>query len=162
MAVPGHVTEYLRHMKYSKTDAGQQAFKQRSASITARQRSMFILFDGHKSAEEVLATTAGMGATMADVQALVDQGYLAASGGAGASTAAQAGAPANGLSDQERFLRGSALATQITAGLGLRGFRLNLSVEHAASLQELIDLLPKIEEAAGRGACKELEAVLLG
>ena len=29
-------------MKYTKTEPGQQAFKQRSPSITARQRSLFI------------------------------------------------------------------------------------------------------------------------
>lgn len=154
-------------MQYTKTEAGQQAFKQRSPSISARQRSMFILFDGQKTAAQVLATTAGMGTTQDDVQALVDLGYLApvdsgvsAVGGAASAPASQA-AEAVELSDQERFLRGSALATQITAGLGLRGFRLNLSVEHAGNLLELIDLLPKIQEAAGKGACKELEAVLL-
>jgi hypothetical protein len=30
-------------MKYTKTEAGQLAFKQRSAQMSARQRSMFIL-----------------------------------------------------------------------------------------------------------------------
>ena len=64
-------------MKYTKTEPGQQAFKQRSPSITARQRSLFILFDGQKTVDQVLAATTGMGATAADVQSLVDQGYLA-------------------------------------------------------------------------------------
>lgn len=153
-------------MQYTKTEAGQQAFKQRSPSISARQRSMFILFDGQKTAAQVLATTAGMGTTQDDVQALVDLGYLAPVGSVvsavgDASAPVSQAAEAMELSDQERFLRGSALATQITAGLGLRGFRLNLSVAHAGNLLELIDLLPKIQEAAGKGACKELEAVLL-
>ncbi len=153
-------------MQYTKTEAGQQAFKQRSPSISARQRSMFILFDGQKTAAQVLATTAGMGTTQDDVQALVDLGYLAPVGPGvsamgGASAPVPQAAEAMELSDQERFLRGSALATKITAGLGLRGFRLNLSVEQAGNLLELIDLLPKIQDAAGKGACKELEAVLL-
>ena len=51
-------------MKYTKTELGQQAFKQRSTSITARQRSLFILFDGQKTADQVLAATAGLGATL--------------------------------------------------------------------------------------------------
>ena len=46
-------------MKYSKTEAGQQAFKQRSPTISARQRSMFILFDGQRTAAEVLALISG-------------------------------------------------------------------------------------------------------
>ena len=54
------------------------------------------------------------------------------------------------------------LATQITAQLGLRGFRLNLSIESAANLKELIELLPKIQAAAGADHCKELEAALRG
>lgn len=157
-------------MKYSKTEAGQQAFKQRSPTISARQRSMFILFDGQRTAAEVLAATSGMGATMDDVDSLVAQGYLVAAGGS-VSQAAQpvpaappsAVAPAlHGHTDQERYLEGKALATQVTARLGLRGFRLNLSVEAAANLKELIELLPKIQAAAGPEHCKELEAALRG
>ena len=48
-------------MKYSKTEAGQQAFKQRSPLFSARQRSTFILFDGNKTLAQVLAAAAGMG-----------------------------------------------------------------------------------------------------
>ena len=79
---------------------------------------------------------------------------------ASAPEAGQAGQ--SGRSDMERYLEGKSLATQITAHLGLRGFRLNLSVESAANLQELIDLLPKIEAAAGAAACRPLEAALRG
>lgn len=155
-------------MKYTKTEAGQQAFKQRSASITARQRSLFILFDGQKTADQVLAATAGLGATPADVHALVDLGFLAPvaqvpRAPAPDSQAAGGVAPAlSGHSDQQRYLEGKALATQVTARLGLRGFRLNLSVESAADLKELIELLPKIQAAAGADHCQELEAALRG
>lgn len=157
-------------MKYTKTEPGQQAFKQRSPSITARQRSLFILFDGQKTVEQVLASTTGMGATAADVQSLVDQGYLAPVAELAKEPAAApaAGAPIplspgpEGHSEQQRYLEGKALATQITATLGLRGFRLNLSVESAANLKELLELLPKIQAAAGPAACKPLEAALRG
>ena len=155
-------------MKYTKTEPGQQAFKQRSTSITARQRSLFILFDGQKTADQVLAATAGLGATLADVHALVDLGYLApvaqvprtpATDGQAATGVAPA---LSGHSDQQRYLEGKALATQITAQLGLRGFRLNLSIESAANLKELIELLPNMQPAAGADHCKELEAALRG
>ena len=159
-------------MKYSKTESGQVAFKQRSPQISARQRSMFILFDGNKTAEQVLAATAGMGATQADIDALVELGFLAAVPGSAPKAAEVPAAPPaadaaaepapSGRSDQERSLDGMKAATQITSALGLRGFRLNLAVEAAANLRELIELLPKIEAAAGPEACKPLRSALRG
>ncbi|MDT8992948.1 hypothetical protein RQP54_18885 [Curvibacter sp. APW13] len=163
-------------MKYTKTDAGQLAFKQRSPQISARQRSMFILFDGNKTAEQVLAATAGMGGCQADIDALVENGFLAllpgsdkAAKSAGSAPAAPADASpaeeasaASGRSDQERYLEGMKVATQITSALGLRGFRLNLSVEAAGNVKDLLELLPKIEAAAGAEACKPLRAALKG
>ena len=78
-------------MKYTKTEAGQQAFKQRSPSITPRQRSLFILFDGQKTVDQVLAVAGG---TQADVESLVDQGYLEpVAGSAKAAVAAAAAEP---------------------------------------------------------------------
>jgi hypothetical protein len=161
-------------MKYTKTDAGQIAFKQRAPQISARQRSMFILFDGNKTGEQVLAATAGMGATQADIDALVELGFLAAVQGsdkaakaapsavAAASTSATTEPSPSGRSDQERYLDGMKTATQITSSLGLRGFRLNLAVEGAANLKELIELLPKIEAASNAEVCKPLRAALHG
>ena len=156
-------------MKYSKTEAGQVAFKQRSPQISARQRSMFILFDGQKTGEQVLAATAGMGATQADVDALVEMGFLSVVAGSdkpklsvAPAAAADAGVAVSpsGRSDQERYLEGMKVATQITSSLGLRGFRLNLAVEAAANLKELIELLPKIEAATSAEVCKPLRAAL--
>ena len=65
-------------MQYTKSEKGQQAFKQRSPLFSARQRACFILFDGVKTAEQVLAATAGLGATWADVQHLLDHGLVLA------------------------------------------------------------------------------------
>lgn len=101
-------------MKYIKTEVGQQAFKQRSPSISARQRPMFLLFDGQKTAEQVLAATAGMGLTAADVQALVDLGYLAPvpSEAPPVPAAQEAPAQASGAMEpgrQEPALKGSVL-----------------------------------------------------
>jgi hypothetical protein len=159
-------------MKYSKTEAGQVAFKQRSSQISARQRSMFILFDGQKTGEQVLAATAGMGATQADVDALVEMGFLSVVAGSDKTKLAAAAPVAavdagvavspSGRSDQERYLDGMKTATQITSSLGLRGFRLNLAVEGAANLKELIELLPKIEAASSAEVCKPLRAALHG
>lgn len=156
-------------MTYIKSEVGQQAFKDRSPAFSARQRSMFILFDGHKSVSDVLKATTGLGVTQADVDHMVAQGFLVLAAGAtvAAETAADpvtgglAPAP-SGRSEQERYQDAKPLATQLTAGLGLRGFRLNMSVESASGFRELLALLPKIQEAVGAKDCRELERALKG
>lgn len=161
-------------MKYAKTEAGQQAFKERSPLFSARQRSTFILFDGNKTLEQVLAATAGMGVTAADVEHMVEQGFLALSPGSVAPSAGPVASadgvlnaeddatPPSNRTPQERYSDAMPIATKLTAGLGLRGFRLNLSVEAAAGYDDLLALLPKIQEAVGSKAARELERALKG
>jgi len=163
-----------------KTQAGQDALKDRQGGLTSRQRSAFILFDGKRSTGEVLAATAAMGITQDDVQAMIALGLLEPQSGSGAGAAVaaaaakgtgQAVAAANavssasstsyeatvameavqgsGRSDQQRYTDAYPIATELTAGLGLRGFRLNLAVEGAGSFSDLAALAPKIREAVG-------------
>ncbi|MES2612995.1 MAG: hypothetical protein V4679_22275 [Pseudomonadota bacterium] len=176
-----------------KTQAGQEALKDRHGGLTSRQRSAFILFDGKRSTGEVLAATAAMGITQDDVQAMIAQGLLEplSSSGAGAAVAAaaaakgtgQAVAAANnaassasstsyeatvameavqgsGRSDQQRYKDAYPIATELTAGLGLRGFRLNLAVEGAGSFSDLAALAPKIREAVGDAKFARLDKAL--
>ena len=162
-------------MKYTKTDAGQLAFKQRSPQITARQRSVFILFDGNKTLTQVLAATAGMGVTEADVQALVEVGFLALvqakdsvapAGGASSATpgtvaeVATAAPAANSPDAAARFLKAKMVATQLSASMGLKGFMLNMLIEEAENLRDLEQLLPKLRAGAGAKACEPLEALI--
>lgn len=63
-------------MALAKTEIGQTAFKQRSNLFSARQRSAFILFDGQKTALQVLAATSGLGLTQGDVDQMVAHGFL--------------------------------------------------------------------------------------
>lgn len=144
-------------MKYAKTEAGQQAFKQRSPLLSARQRSLFILFDGAKTLEQVLAATAGIGVTPADADHLLAQGFLAAAVPAAAAPAADGLAA---RTPQQRYTDAYPVATRLTASLGLRGFRLNLAVEAAQGHEDLLALLPRIQEALGPQACLELERAL--
>lgn len=144
-------------MKYSKTEVGQQAFKDRSPLLSAKQRSAFIMFDGVKTVEQVLQATAGLGVTPADVEHMVGQGFLAA-----AQAVAEAAPAGSGRTPQQRYTDAYPLATKLTASLGLRGFKLNLAVEAASGYEELIGLLPKLRDAVGAQACEELEKALLG
>ena len=158
-------------MKLTKTETGQQAFKARSPLFSARQRTAFIMFDGNKTVDQVLAAAISLGLTAEDVEHMVGHGMLAPAAGETAPVdaaathlqAAQAALTAfNARSIQERYTDALHIATKLTAALGLRGFRLNLAVEAAGGYDELLMLLPRIQEAVGVKACEELERTLTG
>jgi hypothetical protein len=158
-----------------KTQAGQDAMKDRHGGLTSRQRSAFILFDGKRTLGEVLAATAAMGITQDDVQAMIEQGLLAPVGGGAlpaaavaAPAAAPSATPAEGGSgetarpSQQRYKDAYPVATAMTAALGLRGFRLNLAVEAASSFEDLAALAPKIKDAVGEAKYEPLRKALFG
>ena len=156
-------------MKYVKTEIGQLAFKSRSPLFSSRQRTAFIMFDGNKSVEQVAAAAAGLGLSQDDVDHMVSHGFLAPAPGELLLAQAQADQVAardvvtksfQAHSAQDRYKEAKSLATKLTAGLGLRGFRLNLAVESAGGFDELLALLPKIKDAVGAKACAELERAL--
>jgi hypothetical protein len=156
-------------MKYVKTESGQQAFKVRSPLFSSRQRTAFIMFDGNRSVTQVVAAASGLGLTLEDVDYMVGHGFLAPAAGesvlalARAEQAAAQEVVAQSFlvhSAQDRYKAAKPLATKLTAGLGLRGFRLNLAVESAGGYDELLNLLPKIKDAVGATACAELERAL--
>jgi hypothetical protein len=156
-------------MKLTKTETGQQAFKARSPLFSARQRTAFIMFDGQKSVDQVLSAAASLGLSPEDVEHMVEHGFLAPAPGEALLALAQAAQNVadqtaadvfNARTPQERYAQAKPLATQLTAALGLRGFRLNLAVESAAGFEDLLALLPKIRDAVGAPACEELDRVL--
>ena len=75
-----------------KTEAGQQVFKDRSVPLSPRQRTAFILFDGKRSVDEVLA--AGNGIAREEIDQMVELGLLQAATGSKAAAAPKAREPA--------------------------------------------------------------------
>ncbi|AVP58319.1 hypothetical protein [Pulveribacter suum] len=157
-------------MIFLKTETGQQALKERhGTSLSPRQRSAFILFDGKRTVEQVLSATAPMGITMDDVQSMLDQGLLHASASAGGGTPAGVNGAAQSAggdeqagtrSSTERYQEAYPIAIELTAGLGLRGFRLNLAVEGTTSYDELAQLAPRLREAVGEAKYARLGRAL--
>jgi hypothetical protein len=161
-----------------KTEAGHRVLKDRSLRLTAQQRSAFILFDGKRSVNDVI--DAGVGVSRDDIEQLVQLGLLenpngssvsVSTGGVPAqlpSASVEPGSapafprPVDGRSNQQRYKDAYPIATQLTGGLGLRGFRLNLSVEKTSTYEELLDLLPKIRGAVGPERAMALERALIG
>ena len=114
--------------------------------------------------------TSGLGATPDDVCHLVSLGLLEsptvafqASDAAGTDAIFGATAAAERpsatlafspdglptLAAQAQYSKAYPIATRLTVGLGLRGFRLNLAVEAAGDLNKLKDLALRIKEAVG-------------
>lgn len=145
---------------YIKTEAGQQAFKARSAQLAGRLRSAFLLFDGQRSVEDVLAATQGLGMTEQDIQAMVDAGFLQHAAPALAPAQPAPEVQPSARTPQERYRDAYPLAVALTGKLGLSGFRLNLSVESATSYEELAAVAPKIKDAVGASAYAPLEQAL--
>lgn len=158
-----------------KTQAGQEALKDRQRGLTSRQRTAFILFDGKRSTAEVLAATAAMGITQDDVQAMLVQGLLVqgllapaagqtaarlSTGGGDGLSSLELSEEISGRSDVERYQSAYLIATELTSGLGLRGFRLNLALEGAGSFDDLAALAPKIRDAVGDAKFARLEKAL--
>lgn len=67
---------------------------------------------------------------------------------------------ASSLSAQEQYLKAHPIALQLTADLGLKGFRLNLAVEAAGDVDELRALATTIAAAVGVEKSRELQASL--
>ena len=175
-------------MKYKKTELGKKLFQERNVTLSFRQRSAFILFDGEKDDSLIFKVLAATGLDAADIQHLVDAGLIEISDGyktsdfrssdfkasapfedsvpAGLSKATESAGTAAAappvVSEQERYQRAYPIATRLTSGLGLRGFRLNLSVESASGYKDLVALAPKIKEAVGDEKFVELARALRG
>lgn len=171
-------------MPLIKTDAGRRAIKEGSPLLLQRQKSALIMFNGVKSTADVMTIVAGIGVTKADVDQLITHGFLvdtapgpsppaqtpaaviaskpaAAPVAEGSAIQPEPARAASGLTtNQQRFATAWPLATQLTASLGLRGFRLNLSVESAAGYDDLLALFPKIQAAVGAAKSVGLERAL--
>jgi uncharacterized protein (DUF1778 family) len=168
-------------MIYNKTEQGKEALLDRASGLLPRQRSAFIMFDGKRSTADVLKATAGLGVSSADVEQMLALGWIEPStsqatippalnvappvlvrAAAASTTLPPAAAPGltPTLDSQAHFLKAWPIATRLTAGLGLRGFRLNLAVESAGDLAKLKELAPRIKEAVGAEKFRELEIAL--
>jgi uncharacterized membrane protein len=164
-------------MKHRKTELGKEAFKGRNVTLSMPQRSALIMFDGTKEDAAILQALSVMGLKSDDIDFLVQSGLIEVANGAQATApmltpVASAGAAAveatsaspNGaartLSDQELYQRAYPIATKLTSGLGLRGFRLNMSVEGASGFKDLLALAPKIQAAVGDEKFAELARAL--
>jgi hypothetical protein len=146
-------------MTISKTAAGYQVLKDRSAGLSPRQRAALILIDGHRTLEQVLAATTPGGGTRADIEMLLAMG-LAADEPGDSYPMPLLTETRSAVSARERYMQAYEMATDLTSGLGRHGSQLNLAVEAAGSLEELQAIAPRIREAVGLARFEPLARVL--
>lgn len=148
-------------MRYAKTEQGHQVIKVRSVSLSPRQRTMLLLCDGLRPIGDILATVGT--SSQADVDALLAQGLIRAvapdpapantappprpPAPSPAPTSAERTAQPAAHTEAESYREAYQLATQFTSELGLKGFRLQLALESAMTLQDLNALLPRLSDA---------------
>ena len=156
-------------MRLTKTEAGKKAITDRSIPLSPRQRSALIIFNGERTLDDVLTMLVGLGFTKADVDHMVSLGLLeevnqpvALKANAPMKAAEALGGFVELNEAQSRYKLAYPLATQLTASMGFRGFRLNLAVEAAGSYSQLVQLFPKIKDAAGAEKSLALENALCG
>lgn len=143
-------------MPISKTAAGHQVLKDRSAGLPRRLRAALILIDGHRSLEAVLAATEASGVTRQDIERLQAMGLVSDEPGDSYPVPLlDAGGDA-----RRRYTEAYVLATGLTAASGRRD--LHLAVEGAGSLEELQALAPRILAAVGPLRFGRLRAALDG
>lgn len=156
-------------MRLIKTEVGKKAISDRSIALSPRQRSALIIFNGERLLDEVLTMLVGLGFTKADADHMIAIGLLAEVSNPSdfkviepAKLTESLGGFVDLNEAQSRYKLAYPLATQLTASMGFRGFRLNLAVEAAGSYSQLVQLFPKIKEAAGVEKSLALEKALRG
>ena len=154
-------------MIYVKTDAGRQALKERAESMPRKYHFPFLMCDGVRDAESILQANAVNGFTMADLEHMLQIGFIAPlavsskPASALALPSAEVSVPEPTPSHKaEIFIEAQQMATAMTAKLGLRGFMLNMAVESAHTLEALRELMPKIEAAVSKAEAERLAKLL--
>lgn len=165
-----------------KTDKGMEALRARDPALPHRMRPAFIMFDGQKSIEQVMALAPSAGGqlqVLEDIKQLLQQGLLELLRSGDASQAPPSAsdlmdslavaAPAAPLTTSaaisdpgERYIKAYAAASQLVSGLGLKGFRLQLQLERAQGYDGLVAILPKLREVIDAKKLRPIEAILLG
>ncbi len=150
-------------MIYVKTAAGRQALKERAENMPRKYHFPFLMCDGVRDSADILAASVQHGFTSVDLYQMVQLGFVEPASKTIAPALQAVTAPTSESSSSPNanaMIEAHHLATAMTAKLGLRGFRLNMAVETASSLQDFRALLPKIEEAAGVATAKPLADLL--
>ena len=161
-------------MIWVKTDAGRVEMQARAVVKERLHRTLFLLIDGTKSEEALLAAVSGT--RPEDFQMLYRLGLIAPVQGGSRASSRSVTAPApldaippapaaeGGALDYAQFT--ATLTQLISKELGLRGFPLTLAVEKAGTIAELQAVaqrtLDQIRDRKGEAAAAAARRALYG
>jgi|GEM_PF-485511 len=156
---------------YQKTDKGQDEIRTRANHLDQRHRAVLLMVNGEKTCDEILLQLQPLGMTRAVFDELEQGGYIRAhvAGSAAPSTSAPASPPppsstphtavaaapapsatASATSEQgiDGYQRLYRFYTEtISRYLGLRGYLLEMKVEKAGNVEELVALRETLKAA---------------
>lgn len=165
---------------YAKTEAGQAEIRDRARTLPRQARTLLVLADGARTAEQLLSmvqgATAGDLATLAEAGLIVEVGSPKGSRSAGAASAAAPSAPAAApaapdseppaleieLSYTELYDSLNALSKE---QLGLfKGYKFALEIEKASGIEGLrlvaVKLVEEVQKVKGDSAAQMVRRAL--
>lgn len=143
---------------YQKTDKGHEEIRTRSHRLDQKHRALLLMVNGEKTCDDILTQLQPLGMQQAEFDALERGGYIRphvadtpppqhapSSAPPPADNAARTPADGHGVEGYQRLYR--FYTETISRHLGLRGYLLEMKVEKAASLAELIALRDTLKAA---------------
>lgn len=140
---------------YQKTEKGQDEIRTRANHLDQRHRAVLLMVNGEKTCDDILLQLQPLGMTQAVFDELEQGGYirihvagLAVAKTASAPPAAAVAQGHQGDQGVEGYQRLYRFYTEtISRYLGLRGYLLEMKVEKAGSISELIALRETLKAA---------------
>jgi hypothetical protein len=135
--------------RYAKTEMGAAEISKRRKNLRGRMRTMLILIDPSRTAEELRAQAAQLGVPDDFLETLVREGYVAPVAGSEPAEAVATQA----VSDRElaRFRRAQAFMQEtIVDAMGVRALLFTLKLERCVTRAELAALLAEYEKGIGK------------
>jgi hypothetical protein len=149
---------------YQKTEKGQDEIRTRANRLDQRHRALLLMINGEKTCDDILVQLEPLGMTAAVFDELEQAGYIrvhvpgtsaprnAPTGAARpAVEATETPAPTTSEEGVERYQRLYRFYTEtISRYLGLRGYLLEMKVEKAGNITELIALRETLRAALAK------------
>jgi len=141
---------------YQKTEKGQDEIRTRANHLDQRHRAVLLMINGEKTCDDILVQLQPLGMTQAVFDELESDGYIRTHvPGAATVKAAPATSPAPAATSKEPAAEGYQrlyrfYTETISRYLGLRGYLLEMKVEKASNVAELVALRDTLKAALGK------------
>jgi hypothetical protein len=137
--------------RYTKTERGAVEISSRRKNLRGRERTMLILIDPSKTADELRASAARIGVEPDFLQTLVRDGYIVAVAGTESAPAEPAGRVVT-KDELARFRAAKQFINDtVVDALGVRAFMFTLKLERCSTLADLVEMLPDYAKAIAKG-----------